>query len=469
MSAAGEIRLDGEGVLGALGLAAGDGIGGGLSVDAAFPHHEGGVLVSFRRAGTRRTIGLQIRRRDDRLPAWRRTRHLDVVTQIPAGEDEAAALAVFSPLVGRLEDADGPETLVVAPTLGDAPPAALPVDLPPGFETEAPSPFSFGRVFVLDLASDCAQRCSFCSTRRKMSPEDTFDAAGRERLLGALERARALGYDVLRLSGLDPLAHPDVVAAAARARDLGFRHVHVYSPSTRLADAAFLDALLDAMPPSFTFHVPLYGASAEVHDAVTGRPGSFDLVLAALSLLAARDLAPRVVFAVVPTRRNQDDLPAVRAFARRFGAPVQVYLPFPSTRDPKDAFFEVSVRHEALLPALLACDPPIGLSEILPCVRYRHERATGEPSLRTGGFHPTAALMGTLFASAAYLRMGDLAAAGAAGETPFTVPLRACPHAAACALASVCPRAVYAAYADLHGTAEMRPVSRWELWSLRRP
>ncbi len=452
----GLIDLGSPTLLDALGLHPGARLeaGGPWVLEHLFPFHEGGVLLSFRRDEARETFGLQLRRRDDGRPAWRRTRHLDVITQIRDRAREASILAALGPLVDRLDAADGPATEVVdAPAAGDPPPPARRLMLPAAHRPEAPSPFDFGRVFVLDLATDCGQRCSFCSTRRKMSPASPTPGAELPRLRSGLEHARAAGCDVLRLSGLDPLAHPDIVAVAVAATTLGFRHVHVYSPAVRLADRTFRRALLDALPRGSTFHVPVYGADAATHDEVTGVPGSFAACTEALDGLVADAGLDRLLLLTVVTRSNLAGLPALRRCLARWPAPVQVFLPFPSTRAPDDAFFEVAAAHSEMVPFMAACEPPLGLSELLPCVRLRHELETGRPTLSQGGFPPVTAPLGTLFEHGDYRRLDD-----EAGNT-FTIPVRRCPVAADCALAAVCPRSVYSAYADRFGLSELVAVT----------
>lgn len=455
MPVADRLELGTEGLLDVMGLSVGDVVQAGREwrLEVMFPFHEGGVLLSFRAEGERTTFGLQLRVRDDARPAWRRTRHLDLITQISDRSAEPAILVALEGLVARLESADGPDTEVLdAPAAGDEPPPAVLLDLPASQRPEATSPFEFGRVFVLDLATDCGQRCTFCSTRRKMSPVTPAPGEDVSRLRMALEGAHSAGYDVLRLSGLDPLTHPDIVPIVEHATEVGYRHVHVYSPSWALADDDLRLRLVAALPTAYTFHVPLYGHDAASHDAVTGRAGSFDLVVAALDGLASEVGPEHLTLLTVVTRQNLATMPQLQQLLQRWEAPVQVFLPFPSTRAPDDAFFEVAASHEQMVATLAGCTPALGLSELLPCVRWRHQLATGDPSLSVGGFPPVTAPLGTLFEHADYRRVSD-----ADGNT-FTIPVRRCPHLATCALARLCPGSVYSAYAGRFGLGELQPV-----------
>ena len=434
----------------------------GWALSAAMPHHEGGVLLVVTQAMSRVTLGLQVRVRDDASPAWLRTPHLDLISHLPGDMPEAQGLALLRPLADTLIALDGPETsLSVPPSLGDVAPKVESISLPHSLRTHAQSPFDFGPVFVLDLSSDCGQRCSFCSTRAKFSPELNPSAASTERKKARMAGALREGYRTLRLSGLDPLTHPDVFALIRYASDLGYEKIHIYSPFRTMAEREARRALYDALGSTpVTLHVPVYGPDAETHERVTGVVGSFEAVTAALQGFFDEGLGASVNLLTVITKQN---LPRAIELSRWLGtwrAPIQVFLPFPTTRAQDDAFFEVATSHEELVRALASCDPQMGLSELLPCVRYRHELQSGTPTLSVGGFHPMSALLGTLFEHADYRRVEDK------GGNTFTIPVRRCPHEKTCALSRVCPKAVYAAYAEVFGLSEMQPVSPSELMAL---
>jgi hypothetical protein len=456
------ITLDESGLLLALDLEVGDDLCGPFELDRVMPHHEGGLLLSWSERGGRRTLGLQVRLRDDSRPAWKRTSSLDVITHLPQEDGSGLWLSAFAELVSRLASHDDGPDSIQAPQVAPGAPKPRRVHLPGARRTAALSPFDFGRVFVLDLDSDCHQRCTFCSTRAKWSPAQVFGGATLEHIESGLHSAYGDGYRVLRLSGLDPLTHPHVLDAVRVAAALGFEDLHIYSPSTRYAEPAFLAELLEASEGlSRSFHVPVYGASAEVHDAMTGLPGSFERVTRGLEALEERGHGAQIVLLAVLTRQGLSTWTELVDHLSGGTAPLQVFLPFPSTRSRDDAFFDVATTHEEAVRALAAAgSPPQGLAEVLPCVRYRFERETGESTLTRGPFHPVTALLGTLFEHADYRRLDD-----GPGEL-FTIPTVACPHHDSCALASLCPRGVYRAYEERFGLAELQPVSQEELSAL---
>ena len=428
---------------------------GGWCLSSAMRHHEGGVLLVVTHPEQRATLGLQVRVTEDDAPAWLRTAHLDLISHIPEDTPESEGLHILEPLASRLKALDTDDRRWrAASALGDVAPEVAALALPPAWAPEATSPFAFGRVYVLDLSSDCGQRCTFCSTRAKFSPVTTPAPDAKDRFLLGMRAARRDGYRVLRLSGLDPLTHPLVYELLSEAVTMGFEHIHIYSPFTQLAAEEARSALVDALGPAqVTLHVPVYGPDAVTHDAVTGVCGSFDAVTEALTRLVEQGMRGSLNLLTVVTRGNLTQLAATSRWLRQWRAPIQVFLPFPTTRADDDAFFKVAAPYQELITAFASCTPPLGLAELPPCVRFFHEVKTGQPTLTTGGFHPMTALLGTLFEHADYRRVGDLS-----GNT-FTIPVRRCPHAQTCALAAVCPKAVYEAYDRCFGLDELSPVS----------
>ena len=449
-----ELTLEPSVLWAQLPVARGDELHQGWTIEVILRHHEGGVLVSLSHGRKRQTLALHVRRRDDGLPAWRRGHSLDLISHLPEGLCEAEGLEVLTPLadaIGALDTAevrwvDPPDT----PWSEGTPPTRL--ALPPGLRDEAPSPFDFGEVFVLDLDSDCGQSCGFCGVRRQFSPAQTHDI---QPLVDALTRASEQGFRVLRLSGLDPLAHPQLLTLLLHARSAGFEHIHLYSPSPRYGFPLFLDALLEVLGDAdFTLHIPLYGPDATTHDRITGTPGGFYRVLGGLDALTSRGLIDHVVLLTVVTTQNLERLPELRALFNEYPCPVQVLAPFPTTRGPEDPFFTSCAAHEAMVGPMTACSPPMGLAEILPCVRFRHERETGEPALTGAGFYTFTAPLGTLFEHGSYRRWRDKP-----GAEGFRIPVTPCPHQQECALETLCPKGVYAAYEARYGLGELQPVS----------
>ena len=428
------------------------------------PSHEGGILLQLAQMEDARiSFHLHLRERDDGRPAWKRTQSLDVIHQTPPGLSKELYMPVSEAFVAALTDLEfeweGEFTLpreVSAPGAPVRPARRL--DLPEEWVTEVPSPFDWGKVFVLTPISDCGQSCSFCSVRAGAASGTGESASVFEGYVDALQRARDEGYTRLRISGFDPLEYPQILPLLQTAKDLGYEEVFLYSPGRALGSLEWTQAFLNVLPEQWTLFLPVYGAIAADHDQVVGRPGAFDELSQGIRHLEDLDQMGHVVFMTVASREVAPGLPAIQELVAQTGRPIQVFQPWPASRSEEDAFYEQALSHEEVLTFLMACRPPLGLPEVLPCIRFRHEQMTGEKALTEGGFRRNPALMATLYEFDLYRKATD-------GEGPnqHVTPVVDCPHAQACSLAHLCPGEVYRAYGEKFGLGGLQPVGLWDL------
>jgi hypothetical protein len=312
----------------------------------------------------------------------------------------------------------------------------------------------------LVLDSDCGQNCSFCSLRDVRAAQD-----GGARALGEhvarLRECRDRGSRELKLTGYDPLTFSRLFELLEEARILGYESVEILSPSTRLADPAFLDRLLERLPARRRFYVPVYGVTAELHDRIVGRPGAFALVVAALDALEVRLHRREVVVSTVVTRETVGALVELAAFARGRGLPFIATLPFPNY-EPQTERFAASLPRQRDVAAAWADARGPGehwiVDGVTPCVAFREMQARKvavSDWLEPGDAPPV--LPGSSDGSTAIRGLpADVGAHESYGRVP-------CPHAARCALRLACPGEVLRAYADQYGLGELSPVSLREL------
>ncbi len=129
-------------------------------------------------------------------------------------------------------------------------------------------------------------------------------------LVPALTVLRAEGYEVVSLSGGEPLLYPDLPALAAAARGLGFRVVaisngfRVTPGHQRLVDA------LDAIAISFD-------GLREVHNRVRRNARAWDAAEAALRHLASQGKPAAAAYTV--SRESLADVPAFAEFCAAIG------------------------------------------------------------------------------------------------------------------------------------------------------
>lgn len=131
-------------------------------------------------------------------------------------------------------------------------------------------------------------------------------------LVAALADLRALGYDVVAISGGEPFSYPDIDALVAEAAGLGFR-VALTSNGT-LFEAARLDAMARHLT---AVAVSLDGPTAQLHEELRGT-GSFARLLSGLATL--RDSGIPFGFVHTVTSRSLPFLDHLAEFAVGAGA-----------------------------------------------------------------------------------------------------------------------------------------------------
>lgn len=137
------------------------------------------------------------------------------------------------------------------------------------------------RTVHLHLTRRCNLACLHCYS--SSSPQAT-EAVKPGPVLGALEVLRSEGYEVLALSGGEPLLHPDLPAIARAARDLGFG-VTLITNGVLMTERG-LDTLADCIHGTA---VSFDGAEAH-HNHVRRRKDAFQRAVRALGLLRARGI-----------------------------------------------------------------------------------------------------------------------------------------------------------------------------------
>lgn len=295
------------------------------------------------------------------------------------------------------------------------------------------------RELKLQINAPCHQACEFCSIPRDRVPQVQLGD-----LLNTMTLARGRGARALRLTGIDPLAFGGILEVVRGATRLGFTDIEVHSPSTRLSDEAFCRQIVEAMPPNRRFHVPLFGGDAAGHDAVSGAPGAFVRVMAALDHLARLAGRENVSVHTVLTRNVLPSLRAIVELAAARGLKLVLDLPFPDTEAPSDRFHAVAATQTEVVAALLST--PLGVKDLA----------------RVSGLAPCVLHAGLARVSPA--RAGELRglAAGGAMRPPPTgirTPMIACTHRDHCGWIPACSGEVLRSYVALHGDGELVPLA----------
>lgn len=175
---------------------------------------------------------------------------------------------------------------------------------------------------ALDLQhGPCDYRCGFCSRNRdgirfnKLDVKKYFARPHRGAMHAYFSSSSAFTEN-LNIWGRDRVdMFPKIHAIITQARECGFRRVTLWNTGLRLADRKKLVGLAKAGLTGF--EIPLYGASAAVHDGVTATPGAFTRIMRGLAELS--DFGKlRADFHTVVLRANAPVLPdIVQLLAKR--------------------------------------------------------------------------------------------------------------------------------------------------------
>lgn len=164
------------------------------------------------------------------------------------------------------------------------------------------------RCLELTVFHGCVNDCVFCSYSERMR-EFTGEFPSPEEVAAVLARKRGEGFGHVTITGGEPTLYPRVWELLRRAKELGYR-TQVVSNGSALSVPGFAERTL---PFVDELCLSVLGDRAEVHDAMTRRPGSFARMRAALVASAAHQGELRVTFNVATTRLNAGSLAGIAA------------------------------------------------------------------------------------------------------------------------------------------------------------
>jgi MoaA/NifB/PqqE/SkfB family radical SAM enzyme len=190
-----------------------------------------------------------------------------------------------------------------------------PPNCPPGYVARARAAFDMkmaareARKLIMNITYKCANRCVFCATGDRVSAALSWD-----RIDAILRQHRDEGTDQLDIDGGEPTLHPRLVDAIRLARDIGYRSINVTSNGRTLRDPAVAESLVHSGITHLL--ISLHGATAEVHDAATDTPGSYEQTVAGIdNVMAMRPAHVDTGLNVTIVRSNVDHLMPLAAFA----------------------------------------------------------------------------------------------------------------------------------------------------------
>ena len=165
------------------------------------------------------------------------------------------------------------------------------------------------------LTEGCNLRCRHCWINPiYQSGEKSYPSLDFDLFCHIIGQAKPLGLTGVKLTGGEPLLHPEISAVLEylRAEELGL----TIETNGVLCSPQIADQIAKTKKPFVS--VSLDGTDAETHEWVRGVEGSFEEALAGVRNLVAAGLKPQIIMSVI--RRNRDQLAAMVRLAETQGA-----------------------------------------------------------------------------------------------------------------------------------------------------
>jgi len=158
----------------------------------------------------------------------------------------------------------------------------------------------------------CNQRCMFCLDTDAQDGSMLDAPAVKEEIKQGFKGPGGR----LIISGGEASIHPEFLSFIAYGREVGFEHIQTITNGRMYAYKEFVTSVLDAGLKEITFS--MHGHTAELHDMLTGTPGSFVQALRGLRNVMA-DGRAIVNVDVVINKQNYQQLDDILAFYQRLG------------------------------------------------------------------------------------------------------------------------------------------------------
>jgi molybdenum cofactor biosynthesis enzyme MoaA len=181
------------------------------------------------------------------------------------------------------------------------------------------------RTGVLILQNACENSCFFCANAGVTRPPESA-VTRLEHIERWLEEARGVTVDRLCVGGTEPALHPAFEAALRGLSSAKLGPVEVMTSGLRLAEPGVAERWAELGVRAVA--VPLYAATARLHDEVVGHRGAFELTLAGLD--NARAAGMDVLVHTLALRRTACELAALGALVRtRYASRLALGAPRP--------------------------------------------------------------------------------------------------------------------------------------------
>jgi SynChlorMet cassette radical SAM/SPASM protein ScmF len=165
------------------------------------------------------------------------------------------------------------------------------------------------------LTEGCNLSCRHCWLAPKFDPDGTrYPVLSPEVFADVIRQAKPLGLEAVKLTGGEPLLHPQISTLIQTVRREGLR---LAVETNAVLCTPELAAEIAAVGKPFV-SVSLDGADAAAHEWVRGIPGSFELAIQGIRNLTGAGVRPQIVFSMM--RHNAGQVEAVIRLAENLGA-----------------------------------------------------------------------------------------------------------------------------------------------------
>ncbi|OGO32911.1 MAG: hypothetical protein A2Z29_01590 [Chloroflexi bacterium RBG_16_56_11] len=189
---------------------------------------------------------------------------------------------------------------------------------------------------VLELTYRCNLRCAHCYVDLEGYDEMTLGE-----WKNVIDQLKAAGTMYLLFTGGEITLRPDWLDIAIYARRSGFMPGFLTN-GTGL-DPAACRALARLKP--FSLGISLYGATAAIHESVTGQTDSFAKTIAGIKMLVDAGLVPTVQTMIM--KNNQSQLAQIQSLVESLGARFRINMGMGPTKTGRDFPFRYEPSEEA--------------------------------------------------------------------------------------------------------------------------
>lgn len=167
----------------------------------------------------------------------------------------------------------------------------------------------------LYLTEGCNLACKHCWINPPLDSEENHHAfLAVELIQKAINEAKPLGLNSLKLTGGEPLMHPQIVDIINLASAENLK-LTIETNGTLITDS-FIVAIKNHKNAFVS--VSLDSSKQEVHDAFRGIPGSFSKTVSGIKKLVDAGISPQIICSLIP--ENLDDIEDVVRFSKKIGA-----------------------------------------------------------------------------------------------------------------------------------------------------